>query len=216
MQFRFAVHDSPPPWLSLDSLGDLATLYMDASNYISGVGLIGAVYAIILQQRQIRQQQQEIQRGRAETSRQFHNSLMMVAITDGDLAEFWQHRHKITSNAEMKRHLYANMLLNYWEMLFQHDEMTEDEVRTLISDQTTNPHFISFWGRARPHRAKIQDVGSKNKKSQMFFKICDEYFTTNVGLASRRSQPPLALAATVLLVPLSRFTSRVGGGCFLR
>ena len=29
---------------------------------------------------------------------------------------------------------------------------------------------------------------------------------------SRRDQPPLALAATVLRVPLSRFTPRVGGG----
>jgi hypothetical protein len=31
-------------------------------------------------------------------------------------------------------------------------------------------------------------------------------------LTRRRSHPPLALMATVLRFPLSRFTSRVGGG----
>ena len=50
-------------------------------------------------------------------------------------------------------------------------------------------------------------MANLGRKEQMISELADME-RLNIG----PSQPPLALAATLLRVPLSRFTSRVGGG----
>lgn len=156
------------PHYSNKSFGDI---FASLNTWFSGLALVGVIYTIYLQRQELQLQRRELELTRQELSKsssaqltQLHFDFIKMSINDEDLAGVWK-SVKESDHKRTKQHLFINLILNDWEMLYQEGLYSLDYVKDLITQDLDTSKFCSYWAKTRKVREEALKVtGEKHRK----------------------------------------------------
>ncbi|MDF5754898.1 DUF6082 family protein [Spongiactinospora sp. TRM90649] len=110
---------------------------------------------------------------RKEAERGYHAQILSMALNDPVYLRCWGSLDLSRSDEETRRHLYLNLILSYWEMLYELGEMPDDVLREYIRADflATRPGYL-FWEQTRRHRMDAV----KSKRMRRFYEIMNSEF----------------------------------------
>lgn len=150
----------PPTTLYRRSL--IGQTYGAVAAVISGLALIGVVVSI-------RYQRREATAARSHNMRTLHISLMRMALGDPDLLLAWGPFGSGDITAR-RQHIYVNLVLSYWQMLYSLGELPDSELRVISHDLFAGEAGQLFWANARTIRLRTEG----SKLDRRFHQIIDE------------------------------------------
>ncbi|MGA5763526.1 DUF6082 family protein [Nonomuraea bangladeshensis] len=159
-------------WQQLSAVGET---YGAASAVISAFALVAIGFSLFLQVREMRF-------ARAEAERAHHFQLMQLQIENPVLSDALS----IRSQLDPRVHIYLNLVLSYWEMLFRVGEMTEEQLAEYARANffgTEAGH--SFWRATRDHRLLVV----KDRRGERFINVMDQVWRQSL---STRTDRPVA------------------------
>ncbi|MEU4513577.1 DUF6082 family protein [Nonomuraea wenchangensis] len=133
--------------------------YGAATAVISAFALVAIGFSLFLQVREMRF-------ARAEAERAHHFQLMQLQIENPVLSDALS----IKSQLAPRVHIYLNLVLSYWEMLFRVGEMTEEQL---------------VWRATRDHRLLVV----KDRRGERFISVMDQVWRQS---RSTRTDRPVA------------------------
>jgi hypothetical protein len=152
--------------------------------FFSGVAFIGVAVALIIQQRELKNQHDEISIAREEQARasevvirQLHTDLIKMAIEDPELLAIWP--AMAPGIAGSKKDQYCNLILNLQKVAYETHAVELAELRGALRFLMTSRDMYMFWERART--ARIAVTGGDEG---------EDFFTTEVDRAFNAASPP--------------------------
>jgi hypothetical protein len=148
--------------------------------FFSGLAFIGIAVTLAFQQRELRNQREELgittelHRKSSEVAlRQLHTDLIKMAIADPELLEVWP---GIQPGAtESRKDHYCNLILNLQKVAFEAETIGVEELRGALTHLMTSSDIRSFWARARVARAVVTESD-----------VMEDFFTREVDAAFDR------------------------------
>lgn len=153
--------------------------------FFSGIAFIGVAAALIIQQRELQNQHDEISIAREEQSRasevvmrQLHTDLIKMAIEDPELLTVWP--DMAPGMAGSKKDQYCNLILNLQKVAYETHTIELPELRSALRFLMTSSAVYLFWKKARTARVAVTggDTG-------------EDFFTAEVDRAFNASRPPI-------------------------
>jgi hypothetical protein len=158
--------------------------------FFSGVAFIGVAIALVIQQRELRNQHDEISIAREEQARtsevvlrQLHTDLIKMAIEDPELLAVWP--DMAPGVAGSKKDQYSNLILNLQKVAYETHTIGLTELRGALRFLMTSRDVYLFWKKARAARVAVTE-GDEG----------EDFFTTEVDRAFNASNPPPRRAAS--------------------
>ena len=160
-------------WTLLSNIGQT---YGAISALLAAIGLSGVAATIALQI-------QETRRSRADSIRSRHYELYKAAMDDPDLRETSYSTSEIPSLKEQKQTIYINLQLQFWLMLWEIDNLPEDNLRHYAEDLLKTEVGRGYWRRFGWTRVEF-DTGARKEKQ--FFRIVDEEYQRLAAVGQER------------------------------
>ncbi|MEV4807652.1 DUF6082 family protein [Nonomuraea sp. NPDC049421] len=162
-------------WQELSAIGET---YGAASAVLSAFALVAIGVSLFLQAREMRF-------AREDASRSHHFQLMQLQIENPALHNALG---RVDSGLDPATHLYLNLVLSYWEMLFNVGDMPEPVlVKYAQADIFSTETGRRFWVRTREHRRAV----AKNRRALRFVAALDLAY--HRSLEERPAPPPDAV-----------------------
>ncbi|WP_433418897.1 DUF6082 family protein [Microtetraspora malaysiensis] len=147
-------------WVTLSNIGQT---YGAASALLSALALIGVSWSLYLQSR-------ESLALRKDSERNQHFHLLQLAIENPALLKGEGFPTKRELGYDPRVHLYFNLVISFWEMMYEVGEMPEQILREYVkADLLWATPGRRFWERTRNQRLK----SAKNKRQSEFWAIVD-------------------------------------------
>lgn len=150
------------PLITLYRRSLIGQTYGAVAAVISGLALIGVVVSL-------RAQRREALAARLHNMRTLHVGLMQMAIADLDLLAAWG-RFGSGDNVARRQHLYVNLILSYWQMMYSIGELSDQELRVISHDLFSGEAGQRFWVNSRTIRLRTE----RSKRDTHFHRILDE------------------------------------------
>lgn len=151
--------------------------------FFSGVAFIGIAFALLMQQRELLNQKNELDilkeqhRRNSEVSlRQLHMDIIKMAINDRDLLSVWP--TTAPSATTRKKDQYCNLILNLQKVAYEAETIGITELRGALVFLMGSRDMYSFWRRARAARVAVTEGDAE-----------EDWFTAEVDAAFRAAQP---------------------------
>ncbi|GAA5074750.1 hypothetical protein GCM10023259_076690 [Thermocatellispora tengchongensis] len=130
--------------------------YSVTSGILSAFGVIGVGYALALQARDRRA-------ARRQAARAYQAGLMANAVrAPGGRPP-----------RQARRHLHLNLILSYWELLYELGELPEKTLRAHVrAELLATPPGRLFWRDTREHRLAT----ARNRRTRRFYDIVDSEY----------------------------------------
>lgn len=119
-------------------VGNIAQAYGAASALIAGLALAGVGASLFLQAR-------ESKANREQGIRTAHTELIRMAMTDPDLMACWGRLDGDASVTARRQHLYLNLVLSHWEMMFELGTLPEEHLRQGADSVFNTEPGRAFW-----------------------------------------------------------------------
>ncbi|MEO3799706.1 DUF6082 family protein [Nonomuraea sp. B1E8] len=183
-------------------MSDIGETYGAASAVLSALALIAIGASLFLQAR-------EMKFSREEAERAHHFQLLQLQIENPVLSGAM---HRADSGLDPRLHLYLNLVLSYWEMLFRVGQMHEPVLQEYARHDFLGTEVgRRFWEGTRGRRLAL----AKDRRSKQFVTVIDRAWRQTVE--TQGTQPPrqsVQKAQRSLLAALSAaaVTALVGVG----
>ncbi|MER7207510.1 DUF6082 family protein [Streptosporangium sp. NPDC000239] len=174
--FLTLLNDQGADW---SRLSDIGQTYGAASAVLAVFALMGVTASLILQAR-------EAKAGREQTLRALHTDLMRMAMDDPLYRACWGTFFTSQDADEQRAHMYVNMIVNHWLMMWELRAITEAHLRSVAAVVLAGPMGWRFWTDARRRRL----VSAGTRRERRFNRILDEVYRTVPAPAARRPEPP--------------------------
>ncbi|MET8154870.1 DUF6082 family protein [Sphaerisporangium sp. NPDC005289] len=169
----------------------------------SGVAFIAIALTLLLQNRELRNQRDELAIAREEQMRsseialrELHTGLIRMAIDDPELRQVWP--EMAPGLVVSKKDHYCNLILNLQKVAYETHTIELGELRGALRYLMASSDMYSFWAKARSARLAI--TGGDD---------AEDFFTAEVDGAFSAASPPRAhspfrLLRSALLQRLAR------------
>lgn len=152
--------------------------------FFSAVAFLVIAGTLVIQQRELSHQREELQlvqdeqrRSSEVALRQLHMETVKLAISDPDLLPVWPGTS--ASARQQKRDHYCNLILNLQKIAYEAGTIELDELRGALRYLMRSPEMYSFWERTRAARLAVTQ-GDKD----------EDMFTAEVDQAFAATRPP--------------------------
>jgi hypothetical protein len=167
--------------------------------FFSGVGFIGVAVALLIQQREVKNQSAEISIAQEEQARssevvmrRLHTDLVKMAIEDPELLSVWP--DIAPGVAESKKDHYCNLILNLQKVAYETHTIELAELRGALRYLMTSRDIYLFWQKTR--QAHLQITSGDES---------EDFFTAEVDRAFSESKPPPEQRPSILKSSLTRW-----------
>lgn len=145
------------------------------SALFAGFAALGLLYTINLQREALALQQLDAKQSSGMNLRLLHIELQKLAIQDPDLSAVWTSTEQKISEKES---LYVNLILSHWELMFENNQISEQQLVSLITERMKGP-FVAFWKKTRDFRKK--QATHSGGKSPQFHETIEEAYQTAIS-----------------------------------
>jgi hypothetical protein len=153
-------HLGPNDWGQLSNEGQA---YGGIAAVIGMLAITGVAVSLVLQAR-------EAAVNRTQVDRASYENIVQRSLDDPDLIACWGPLDR--APREHKQHIYTNMIVSYWNMMFRIGQVQELELRSLASHMFTGIPGRKYWEVAGPPRRQTSQSGIDHK----FVAILDEEY----------------------------------------
>jgi hypothetical protein len=122
-------------WLRLSNVGQT---YGAISALLVVIGLSGVAVTVFLQVRESRHT-------RVQAARTRHYDLMRMALDDPVLMEVSNQLRRLPTHNERRQTIYINLLLRFWLMLWEFDDISEASLRSYVADLFETEPSRAYW-----------------------------------------------------------------------
>ncbi|MFC9848805.1 DUF6082 family protein [Streptomyces sp. NPDC060223] len=127
-------------------VGNVAQAYGAVSALIAGLALAGIGASLVFQAR-------ESKANREQGMRTAHTELIRMAMTDPSLMACWGRLDANTSEVARRQHLYLNLVLSHWEMMYELGALTDSQLRQAAESIFRAAPGRAFWAASRDARS---------------------------------------------------------------
>ncbi|HEU5027275.1 MAG TPA: DUF6082 family protein [Spirillospora sp.] len=195
---KAAFRGSEVDWATLSDIGQT---YGGVSALLSAGGLVAVGVSLSLQAREQRHAREQAARGT-----QFE--LMRIMLDDPAYLETLGERTRggLTAD-ELRRDIYLNLLLNWWQMRWEFGDMTEYEVRSMArADIFSGAPGRDYWRRNGEQRLLYAATKQGRSFNRLLAEECHKAVAENETAPDERRGRPVPLSprlrAAVLLTVL--------------
>ncbi|MEV4746331.1 DUF6082 family protein [Streptosporangium sp. NPDC049248] len=179
--FLTLLNDQVTDW---GRLSDIGQTYGAASAVLAVFALMGVTVSLILQAR-------ESKANREQTLRALHGDLMRMAMEDPLYRASWGAFFTSEDTDAQRAHMYVNMIVNHWLMMWELRSITEAHLRAVSSVVLSGPIGWKFWTDVRERRT----LSAGTRRERRFNRILDEVYRTapappRGALRSSSQSPP--------------------------
>ncbi|MEU7880084.1 DUF6082 family protein [Microbispora bryophytorum] len=136
-------------------LSDIGQTYGVASAVLAVFALIGVSFSLILQAR-------EAKAAREQALRALHGDLMKMAMDDPLYRACWGQFFSAEEEDSQKAHMYVNMIINHWLLMWELRAITETHLREISRTVLEGPIGRKFWHDVRALR--ISSTGTHRER----------------------------------------------------
>ena len=152
--------------------------------FFSGIAFLAIAGTLLLQQRELANQREELtlvrqeqQRNSEISLRQLHMDIVKMAINDRDLLSVWPQPTR--SLRQRKKDHYCNLILNLQKVAHETGTIELDELRGALRHLMRSRDMHSFWQRARAAHVAVTEGDD-----------AEDLFTSEVDRAFHEADPP--------------------------
>lgn len=134
--------------------------------FFSGIAFLAIAGALLLQQRELMNQREELalvreeqQRNSEVSLRQLHTDIVKMAINDPDLLSVWPKTGR--SLRQRKKDHYCNLILNLQKVAYDTGTIGPGELRGALRRLMQSKEIYGFWQRARSARIAVSCSGQR-------------------------------------------------------
>ena len=160
-------------WLRLSNVGQT---YGAISAMLVVIGLSGVAVTVFLQVRESRHT-------RVQAARTRHYDLMRMALDDPVLMEVSNQLRRLPTHNERRQAIYINLLLRFWLMLWEFNDISEARLRSYAADLFETEPSRTYW-----RKIKTQPSLADTRKERRFTQIVSEEYQNSI--TSRRPDIP--------------------------
>lgn len=157
-------------------LSDVGQTYGAASAILAALALGGVAVSLVLQRRESKAAREQALRG-------LHTDLLRMSLDDPEFMECWGIIGKSVDRSWHRQHIYLNLIVSHWQMMWEIGALTEEHVRILARGIFRGPLGFRYWKEARDVRL----VAEKGRAARDFHAIVDDEFL--------RARPPVPAEA---------------------
>ncbi|MFI7690643.1 DUF6082 family protein [Nonomuraea sp. NPDC049655] len=147
-------------------LGDIGQTYGAASAILAVLALIGVAFSLVLQAR-------EAKSAREQALRTLHGDLMKMAMDDPLYRACWGAFFASGDEEGQRAHLYVNMILNHWLLMWELRSITEAHLREIAATVLAGPIGRDFWRQART----LRTTSAGSRRERRFNLIIDDVYS---------------------------------------
>jgi Family of unknown function (DUF6082) len=151
-----------------DQLSAIGQTYGVASALLAGLALTGVAASLFFQAR-------EAKATREQALRALHGDLMQMAMEDPLYRACWGDFFSSEDEDAQRAHMYVNMIINHWLLMWELNAITEQHLRAIASVVLSGEIGHRFWSDGRELR--MASVGTKRERR--FNQILDEEYAKN-------------------------------------
>ena len=148
-----------------EHLGQIGSAYGAASALLAVLALLGVAGSLVMQAR-------EAKSAREQSLRALHADLMRMAMDDPELLECWGEHVRSDEVRIQRQHIYSNLIVSHWQMMYELNAMTEQHLRSLAHIMFSGEAGRRFWGVTRELR--LNSLGTRRERR--FYAILDEEY----------------------------------------
>ncbi|MGW4420880.1 DUF6082 family protein [Streptosporangium sp. NPDC004631] len=160
--FLSLLKDQVTDW---NRLSDIGQTYGAASAVLAVFALMGVTASLILQAR-------ENKANREQTLRALHGDLMRMAMEDPVYRACWGAFFTSENPDRQRAHMYVNMIVNHWLMMWELRAITEAHLRAVSAVVLSGPVGWRFWTDTRKRRT----LSAGTRRERRFNHILDEVY----------------------------------------
>ncbi|MFG2037815.1 DUF6082 family protein [Dactylosporangium sp. NPDC048998] len=134
-----------------------------------------------MQREATEQSQRELRRSSEAVLRELHVHITELAIKDPDLAEVYSRYGPGVPPRLRKQYFYANLVLNYYNLVFRSGDRDEAYFRIMLAGEFENPLIRGFWAEVRELRQAVRLPGTPEGA---FDALCEEAYQAAVAAAA--------------------------------
>lgn len=149
----------------IEKMSYLGQAYGGIGAVVSALSLLGISYGLIVQQAQLQQ-------SRLQLLREQHNQLLGQALTDATLAPAWGNFGSNQSDEEWRAETYANLIVSYWQMIYELGSMSDTELRLNAGRFFEGKIGRAYWARAGDLRKNL----ARGTREKAFCSIMEGMF----------------------------------------
>jgi hypothetical protein len=150
-------------WPRLSNVGQT---YGAISAMLVVIGLSGVAVTVFLQVRESRHT-------RVQAARTRHYDLMRMALDDPVLMEVSNQLHRLPTHNERRQTIYINLLLRFWLMLWEFNDISEARLRSHAADLFETEPSRTYWRNIKPSLADT-------RKERRFTQIVSEEYQNSI------------------------------------
>jgi hypothetical protein len=163
------------------TLGDVGQTYGAASALLSVFALGGVAVSLHLQRRESKAAREQALRG-------LHTDLLRMALEDATFLECWGPIGESTDVGWYRQHIYLNLVVSHWQMMWEIGAITERHLRLTAGDLFGGPLGRRYWSEARDARR----VAEKGRRARGFYEIIDSAYQTALQNPASDDVPEVA------------------------
>jgi hypothetical protein len=164
-----------PAWTRRSEIGQT---YGAAAALLSVLALVGIAASLLVQIN-------EAKIAREQTSRAMHYELLRMALDDPLYRECWGQTRSVEDEAEIRQHIYTNLIVSYWQSRYELRTFNEAHVRAGAADLFSGTPGRRFWSRTRETRFKT----SQTRRARHFHRILDNEYHRAVATGPATPSP---------------------------
>ncbi|WP_155057860.1 DUF6082 family protein [Streptomyces blattellae] len=169
--------DDPGSERDWQRVGNIAQAYGAVSALIAGLALAGVGASLVLQAR-------ESKANREQGMRTAHTELMRMAMADPDLMTCWGRLDGDATVTARRQHLYLNLVMSHWEMMFELGTLSEEHLRQGADSVFGTEPGRAFWTAARHARREAAET----RRARRFHAVVDGRYEASARARARREQ----------------------------
>lgn len=166
-------------WTTLSSIGQA---YGATSAILAGLGLLGVGVSLALQTR-------ESKTNREQNLRTLHLELLRMSLDDPQYVECWGPFAGSDDPLLRKQHLYTNLIVSHWQMVYEIGYLKEVELRAILQGFFDGEIGRDFWESGREIRVET----SSTMRAKRFHRVMDEEFRRSVGQGPPKSRRSITM-----------------------
>jgi hypothetical protein len=165
----------PITQLTLEQTGLFGDSFGVINAFFTGGAFLLILWTIVIQQRELRLQQQEMSRMVAVQEIALHRELLKYAMEDEALAKVWGSRTPIDHDT-FRQVVYVNMILSQWGMMYEEELISKSELEFMLSMHMEDSlYFRKFWTYAAHVRRKHATLSPKYRE---FHELAEQAFAS--------------------------------------
>jgi Family of unknown function (DUF6082) len=149
-----------------DRLSAIGQTYGAASALLAGLALTGVAASLFFQAR-------EAKATREQALRALHGDLMRMAMEDPLYRACWGDFFSSTNEDAQRAHMYVNMIINHWLLMWELNAITEQHLRAIASVVLSGEIGHRFWSDGR----ELRMASAGTKRERRFNRVLDEEYT---------------------------------------